>query len=581
MSKARKAARAAGGGVMTSEADLPKSEILEPKAQELKVLAIEKVVPSKTNPRKYFDPEEHEKMVASVKSKGILNPLNVRPMNGHFELVAGERRWRAAKAAGLKEVPVLVRELTDDQVLEVQLLENVQRQDLQPLELCAGFRALLDRGMDVKTIAWRIGRSSTYVHQTMRLVDLAKKGMKLLEEGQLKLGSALRIAPLPPAEQAEVIDWFVDELDYGDGPPTEKDVADHIAEQLRDLGKAPWDLKDEHLLPGVPSCTACPKRTGNSPDLFTDIRSKERCIDGACFKKKMERWSNLERARLEEEGVRLVKISEKRTSLAKEEHGAGTLGHDRYKVIEDKKECDHTAQGYRCDGEAPGTVIKVCTNQKCKVHHPEVAKAAASEVKYREQREERKEKDELERQIKLEAVRQICGKLKEVPRRALELCTLRILEYGSGQEEFGCVFPGLDELGTKRLAEALRLMPAAKLSQVFVAALLAEDIGGNDYSAAPAKVSDFAVLHKVNLKSIETELRKKSDADTDEVEAHKHQVKNWRKNGEPEASSYAEPTCKTCGCIEARACPGGCSWSKLDKKTNVGLCSTCAEQAKK
>src|SRR6476619_1398759 len=116
---------------------------VEAPGQYQDAIAIELVKPSATNPRKYFDEGKLAELAASIKAKGVIVPLVTRAVNGHYEIVAGERRWRASKIAGLATVPVVVRELTDVQVLEIQLIENLQREDVHPLEEADGFARLL------------------------------------------------------------------------------------------------------------------------------------------------------------------------------------------------------------------------------------------------------------------------------------------------------------------------------------------------------------------------------------------------------------------------------------------------------
>jgi ParB/RepB/Spo0J family partition protein len=177
------------------------------------------VVPSKTNPRKHYDETKLLELAASVAEKGIIEPLIVRTLKGRpgkFEIVAGERRHRAAKIATLASIPCLVRTLNDGQAREIQLIENLFRTDLTPLEEAAGFRALIDTNPDkhsATTIAARIGKSPQWVWDLMKLLDLVPEGKKLLDEELITLNHAIPIARLKPEQQNRVITsgLFVDE----------------------------------------------------------------------------------------------------------------------------------------------------------------------------------------------------------------------------------------------------------------------------------------------------------------------------------------------------------------------------------
>lgn len=159
-----------------------------------KTVPIELVRPGRYQPRRNFDPEEMESLIASVREKGILQPLLVRrdpEIAGEYELVAGERRWRAAQAAGLHEVPVVVRDLADRDALEIALIENVQRADLSPLEEADGYRRLMDEFQHTQEdLARAVGKSRSHVANLMRLLGLPPSVKELVERGDLTAGHA-------------------------------------------------------------------------------------------------------------------------------------------------------------------------------------------------------------------------------------------------------------------------------------------------------------------------------------------------------------------------------------------------------
>ncbi|HUY68809.1 MAG TPA: ParB/RepB/Spo0J family partition protein [Alphaproteobacteria bacterium] len=172
-------------------------------------LPVEFLSPGAFQPRRYFDEESLKGLAESIKERGILEPLLVRPLPGgkdQYEIIAGERRWRAAQIAGLHEVPVLVRELSDREALEFGLIENIQRQDLSPLEEGEGYRRLLDEfGHSQSDLGRIVGKSRSHIANTMRLLTLPEGVRRLIEQGLLSAGHARALViikdPLPLAEE--------------------------------------------------------------------------------------------------------------------------------------------------------------------------------------------------------------------------------------------------------------------------------------------------------------------------------------------------------------------------------------------
>jgi ParB/RepB/Spo0J family partition protein len=169
----------------------------------METLKLDKIAPSKTNPRKHFDPKALEELAMSVKTHGVLQPILVRSLNGNgsYELVSGERRYKAAKQAGLIEIPALVLKLDDKQVLEIQVIENLQRSDLHAMEEADGYRQLMRAGYDVAKIADRVGRSVKYVYDRVKLLNLIPALSKVFLEDKVTAGHAILLARLSPDDQ--------------------------------------------------------------------------------------------------------------------------------------------------------------------------------------------------------------------------------------------------------------------------------------------------------------------------------------------------------------------------------------------
>ena len=156
-----------------------------------RTVPIERITPNPDQPRRDFDPDELKELSASIRQKGILQPLLVRPMGGQFQIVAGERRWRAAQAAQLHEVPVLIREYSDDEVLEIAIIENIQRADLNPVEEARGYRQLMDRfGHTQEKLAEALSKSRSHIANQMRLLNLPDPILDMVRTGQISAGHA-------------------------------------------------------------------------------------------------------------------------------------------------------------------------------------------------------------------------------------------------------------------------------------------------------------------------------------------------------------------------------------------------------
>ena len=162
-------------------------------------------------PRKYFDEESLAELAESIAEHGIIQPLTVRKLSsGYYQIIAGERRWRAARMAGLKEVPVVVIEADDRTAMELAMVENLQREDLNPMEEAEGYKALMDQyGMTQEQAASRVGKSRSAVANALRLLNLAPAVRKLVEENKLSAGHARALLPLSQRDQEKTAQTIV------------------------------------------------------------------------------------------------------------------------------------------------------------------------------------------------------------------------------------------------------------------------------------------------------------------------------------------------------------------------------------
>ena len=173
---------------------------------ELQMLPTHTLQPGKYQPRTRMDPGSLEELAASIKAQGIMQPIMVRPLGGEtYEIIAGERRWRASQIAGLVEVPCLVREIADEAALAMSLIENIQREDLNPLEEAGGIQRLIDEfDMTHQQAADAVGRSRPAASNLLRLLNLAKPVQELLMAGDIDMGHARALLPLDGASQIQL-----------------------------------------------------------------------------------------------------------------------------------------------------------------------------------------------------------------------------------------------------------------------------------------------------------------------------------------------------------------------------------------
>ena len=169
-------------------------------------LAVDQLQPGKYQPRSRMDQDALKELAESIKTQGVIQPILVRPVTGgNFEIIAGERRWRAARMAGLRAVPVVVRDIPDNQALAVSLIENIQREDLNPLEQAIGIQRLTNEfGLTHQSAAEALGRSRAAVTNLLRLLELAPPVRNLLAEGKLDMGHARALLVLPALRQVEL-----------------------------------------------------------------------------------------------------------------------------------------------------------------------------------------------------------------------------------------------------------------------------------------------------------------------------------------------------------------------------------------
>jgi ParB family chromosome partitioning protein len=378
---------------------------------EYRDLPIDWLIESTTNPRQTFEEDAMQELAASIREHGVLQPLLVRPRaERRFEIVFGARRYRGAAMAEKETVPVCIREMTDAQVLEAQLVENLQRQDVHPLHEAQGFAALLhleEPKYSIELIAAKCGKHPGYIASRLRLTELAPAAVEAFTKDEIGLGHALLLAKLQPEQQEEALTACWQES-YTNGSKSKRILLPvrHLREWIErnillELTTAPFSKEDAMLVPEAGSCLDCAKRTGHNTLLFEGIAAQhDSCSDPACYAAKVD-------AHVKRTVAAKPKLVQITTALGKPAEGSAIVPRGQYvEIREDKpknkyqqeapeyKTCKYVTEAIVADGTEKGELRKVCANPDCPVHHPkkqqrrvqaDAAEKAAQEKQRREE----------------------------------------------------------------------------------------------------------------------------------------------------------------------------------------------------
>lgn len=368
-------------------------------SQSLQMLSLDSLRESDLNPRRHFAEASLAELAENIRQVGVLTPLLVRPSENpdgmRYEIAGGHRRYRAAERAGLEEVPCIVRELSDDEFLEILTLDNLHREDVHPLDEAAGYKALLSHGHDIDTLAAKVGKSVSYIYQRLKLLDLVDDAQRAFLDNEITAGHAILLARLAPSDQPQFLEDCLDDW-------TVAELRRSIEGQLyMSLDRAPFPI-DDASLPGG-SCVECPKRTGHNMQLFPDITVADTCTDKACHAGKVAAWLD-------------AIYKKKKCTLRVSAAYTAPKGFPKFWTPAGKNNCDDTEialvvdSGWHANKDwKAGAVTKVCTNAKCATHNGEgVAQAAAS----RAHRSERSAEREAEEAAKVQAFNELVAAIR-------------------------------------------------------------------------------------------------------------------------------------------------------------------------
>ncbi len=350
----------------------------------VRMLPVDRLIPTPDNRRRPISQASVESLAKSLVREGVLQPIVVRPhpeKEGWFEIRAGERRYRAAKLAGLKELPALVRTLDDESALSVTIAENLQRQDLHPLEEAATIQLSFDRGYNPKAVAARLGKSVAYLARRASLTRLSKvwRDEVLTPESpcsRLSVAHLELISRLPEETQKLLAEHSFHRV-FARGFPTVQELQRLIDAGLQTLRSMPWKLDDETLDLKAGSCLNCPKRSGKHPELFDaddapangKVSKTDRCLDPRCFEGKQVAYLTRRESELRTEhpSLRLVQLSYNGLSpKVREAFG------DRVTVVYAPKLVKPTSKGatpaMQVDGPKAGALIHLDLNDSVSRH---------------------------------------------------------------------------------------------------------------------------------------------------------------------------------------------------------------------
>jgi ParB family chromosome partitioning protein len=333
-------------------------------------ISLNRIQPSASNPRQSMDSTGLKELTDSIRVHGVLQPILVRPIaDGTFEIVCGERRHKAACAAGKATIPARIVNLSDSEALECATVENVLREDIHPIEEAESFQKLLamNPNFTPAILAERVGKSVSHVFRRLQLLKLDPKLKQLFLDGQMTAAHALILARLQPRDQQEVLSQLNQAgkkgaIEFPSVARLQSWVEDNI---FLDLNGAPFRKDDASLIPQAGPCTTCPKRTGFNPSLFPEVKEKETCTDRECFQQKLHAFVEL---KIREAPPETVKISAV-WSFPGNTKPEGVLTRDEYRESK-KGGCDYTVPAIVTDGEQIGRMKWVCVSrdQECPVH---------------------------------------------------------------------------------------------------------------------------------------------------------------------------------------------------------------------
>ena len=327
-------------------------------ALQFEVLSIKNIVPDPNQPRKYYDEVAMQELTDSVRESGILQPILVREQpdrHDHYLIVCGERRYRASKAAGLKTIPAVIRKISDEEALQLQIVENLQRKDVHPMEEAVAFKSFIEgKNWSFDEIAKRVGKSDYYVKQRLKLNSLTERFQQLFYHNKMSISTALDVAKLEASTQEEMFAEIIGDADLKN-PEFKLELAGYyLAKYQGKLKNANFDTLDKDLFPSMGPCDTC-QFNSSALKLFPNDDQSATCGNIKCFKEKTERAFkiNLEAA-IQDPTILLVVTDynpDKATKVIMSKY-EGVLDRNSF-TEEEEPEMQHDRSWYDGDNDTP------------------------------------------------------------------------------------------------------------------------------------------------------------------------------------------------------------------------------------
>ncbi len=494
-------------------------------------IPVELIVPSKTNRRQVRHAERDAELAESIRMRGVQQPIVVRPLEEQreagqlprYEIICGHRRWEMSKKAGKTIIPAVVRKLNNAEALEIQTIENWQREDLDPLDRAESIHDLYQQYLKAHSpkdalarISERLNCKERTLYNMMSLRNLVPGAQAALNGGQIQPSHAYLLCRLTPELQKKALTWL---KGWGNDYRSVRELEGYIKQNiLHSLSAAAFKKDDAKLVPEAGACTTCPKNTSVNPDLFPDEK-KETCTDPPCYEKKQQaHLVQIEKA-AKTTGEQITRVSE--------EYGNAPTKHDQFFKVGYWKEvgkssCKSAKPGVVIDGARAGQRIVVCANMSCAVHHPKTSYtdlprvSAAAVKKERERAERQKVSVEIEKQARFATLQAIAKNVK-LDRTVLNAVALDVMKCGDDEiaqfaaEAFGWPRPkrgrySYNEIG-KVAAQRIPKLKDQQLAGIFVAQLVSQELyvwsGGN---GSCKNLEAMARRYKVNMGKIRKDL---------------------------------------------------------------------------
>ncbi len=480
--------------------------------QTIQQIPLDQLLPDPEN-RTYggFDQKKLAELAESIKAKGVLEPILVRAAPRAvadepvmYDIAAGERRWRAAQIADLPTIPCIVREMTDAELLEIRMIENVQREDVHPLDEAEGYARLIATGaFDVKSLAARLGKSASAIYAILKLRELTPELKTSFVAGDMSAGHAVLLARLQPDDQRTLLKGIKDRESW-EGEVSVRELEEMIhRDYFHELARAAFKKDDAELLPAAGPCTSCPKRTGAQPDVQTSAKD-DACLDPACYNAKLDALVTLRKAQLEGRDVLQV-----REGYANGRAVKGAL--DPWEWRECKKKDPGAKQVLVTAGPGRGRLTwGKMTAQARQEQARESPQEKAKREKDAARQEEKRQVAEVLWERVLAAVLAAEAKARtrnkklslDILRLAVKVCYRQLVEEGYSSEEIE-VFWG-EELSDKEVEERIAALKEAELLSFVIKMALFDSLS---WYGTTDRLEEAAAILRVDVKALEKEAR--------------------------------------------------------------------------